>query len=246
MSGPPPLPGARWRRVRSASADFSAGEKPDPRRWEPRNPWFAGRPPCLFSPRLVSCAGGELRLGAEETAHAPDSSRRFLTSILRSRARYGYGYYEASIRTMAAGVCNAFWLYDPLPPSAKHRPGGFSEEIDIVEIFGRATNPADSGIAFHTVHRLATPYFEARSNGGVCALPDKSARVPLWFDPAAGFHDYGLLWTPEELRWYVDGRETFRRRNDFYHRPLRIMLDCEIMLAWDGLPRAADLPAQMR
>jgi len=55
------------------------------------------------------------------------------------------------------------------------------------------------------------------------------------------YYVYGLLWTPTEMIWYIDGKEVFRRDNDFFIRPLHLMLDCEIMQAWAGLPDAADL-----
>jgi len=60
------------------------------------------------------------------------------------------------------------------------------------------------------------------------------------------YHTYGLLWTPTELVWYLDGKEVFRRKNDFFNRPLHIIFDAEIMEAWDGLPSVTDLPSNFQ
>jgi beta-glucanase (GH16 family) len=68
--------------------------------------------------------------------------------------------------------------------------------------------------------------------------------MKVGFDFTEDFHVYGLLWTPNELVWYIDGKEVFRRENDYFKRPLHLMLDCEIMEAWVGLPDSKDLPGK--
>jgi beta-glucanase (GH16 family) len=147
---------------------------------------------------------------------------------------------------MKAAVCNAFWLYDPLSdePKKKYRPGDFTEEIDIFELFGKeGSKQSDCARAFYnTVHRLGTPYLEGRVFGSVEKLPDKSSRKKVDFDFADGYHVYGFLWTEKEMKWYADGVEMFSRPNDHFHRPMHVTFDCEIMYDWVGEPDKADLP----
>lgn len=90
---------------------------------------------------------------------------------------------------------------------------------------------------------MRTPYLEGVVHGGVETLPNRSGKAKVDFDFWADFHVYGFLWTKDRLVWYVDGREVFSRENDFFHRPLHLTLDCEIMYAWTGEPDRDDLPA---
>ena len=48
------------------------------------------------------------------------------------------------------------------------------------------------------------------------------------------------LFLVDELVWFLDGKEVFRRKNDFFKRPLHM---AEIMETWDGLPNPDDLPS---
>ena len=78
---------------------------------------------------------------------------------------------------MKANVCNAFWLYDPLRGNpAKYREGGFSEEIDIFEVFGKPNSKEMDRVCFTTVHRFITPYVESIVNSKQTPLPDKSGK----------------------------------------------------------------------
>jgi beta-glucanase (GH16 family) len=52
-----------------------------------------------------------------------------------------------------------------------------------------------------------------------------------------------LLWTPEEIKWYVDGTERWAINNEFHKNPHHMMFDAEIMEAWGGLPDLKDLPS---
>lgn len=243
--------GAEYRFNRTMSDEFN-GAALDSARWMDLNPTFYGRKPGVFDHRNVGVKDGMLELWAralkpEEVSYENRlrGFDRFSTAIVKSRQKVRYGYFEARCKGMHAAVCNAFWLYDPLSdaPEKKHRPGDVSEEIDIAEFFGKSVKPGNERILFNTVHCLKTPYVEATANGGVVALENRSGKTKVEFDFWADFHTYGCLWTPQEIRWYLDGKEVFRRTNDYFKRPLHLMLDCEIMETWVGLPDTKDLPA---
>lgn len=239
---------------RSASDEFDGG-KLDEAKWIDWVPSFPGRSSgFLFARDNVAVRDGKLELVARlmrEDEKTVENLRRgfttYATAYVRLREKTQYGYYECRAKGMKACVCNAFWLYDPLSdqPAKKFRPGDFSEEIDIFEIFGKVGSIAGSGCdraVYTTVHRLRTPYLEGLVLGGVEPLPLKTRTTKVDFDFWSGYHVYGFLWTETEMTWYVDGQEIFSRPNDFFKRPLHLVFDCEIMYAWTGEPDKADLP----
>jgi len=248
---PSPVPGFVF--DAEASDEFE-GEMLDRSKWDDWVESFQGRRRgFLFARDNVSVSDGKLALAARllrEDEKTLDNLARgfdtYATAIVKARRKTFYGYYECRAKAMRAAVCNAFWLYDPLSdaPKAKYRPGDFSEEIDVFELFGKeGSKPSDCRRAFYnTVHRLGTPYLEGRVFGSVEALPGKSSRRKVDFDFADGYHTYGFLWTEREMKWYADGVEMFSRPNDHFHRPLHVTFDCEIMYDWVGEPEAGDLP----
>ena len=243
---------AKW--TLSFSDDFD-GAALDRSKWSDFNPHFAGRPGSfVFARSNVAVKDGSLELTARELTDAEKASdlrgfttEKWATGTVKSRARIRYGYFEARIRSMKANVCNAFWLYDPLSDNLakKHAAGDESEEIDIVEMFGK---PRDEGLArtyCATLHRYLTPYTEAIVNRAKAEVPGGSFRQKMPFDFWADYHVYGCKWTESEIVWYVDGEKVFSRANDHWKRPLHVMLDCEVIASWAGEPDAADLPSTM-
>lgn len=241
--------GEGWALAPEFSDEFN-GTELDAAKWWDFNPEWHGRKPGYFSRENVTVKDGRLRLDARvqkpEDVTVENKVRgydRFTTSSVKSKKRVLYGYFEARCKSMRASVCNAFWLYDPLDPPAKYREGSFSEEIDIFEVFGKPTKAEYDRVYCTTVHRFYTPYVESIANFKQTPLPKKAAKQKVPFDLWADFHVYGFLWTPTEMRWFVDGKEVFARDNDYFSQALYIMFDCEIMKDWVGLPDPADLPA---
>jgi beta-glucanase (GH16 family) len=60
---------------------------------------------------------------------------------------------------------------------------------------------------------------------------------------AEGFHVYGFEWTPQELRFDVDGVCVRSAPNTHWHVPMHLIFDSETMPDWFGLPRHEDLPS---
>ena len=238
-----------WILDKSFSDEFNKS-KLDEARWWDFNPAWHGRKPSHFSRSNVKVKKGLLRLTAKsldsKKVSIQDKSRgydKFSTAIIKSKNRSYYGYYEARAKSMKAAVCNAFWLYDPLEESIKYREGEYSEEIDIFEVFGKANKKENKRAYYAAVHRYQTPYVESLVNKKKYKLENRYTRLEVPFDFYEDFHIYGLLWTENELVWFLDGKEVFRRKNDFFKRPLHIIFDAEIMQTWDGLPNIEDLPS---
>ena len=233
-------------------SDEFNGDALDDSKWWDFNPAWRGRKPALFSRENVKVADGSLQLTASqmkpEEVTVENKARvydKYWKAIVKSRKKIAYGYYEARCKSMRACVCNAFWLYDPFSgrPDIKYVEGDFSEEIDIFEFCGKPLQEAHDRIYWATVHRYATPYLESIVNRKKLPLPNFSFKTKVDFDFWADYHTYGLAWTPESLRWFIDGKEVFARENDYFNRPLHVIFDCEIMTDWFGNPLAEDLPA---
>ena len=222
----------------------------DQTKWWDFNPQWHGRRPAHFARSNVKLRKGKLVLTAKELnekkVSAENKARgydKYSTAIVKSKKRSFYGYYEAKAKSMSAGVCNAFWLYDPLDESAKYIGGEYSEEIDIFEVFGRASKKENHRAYYAAVHRYETPYVESLVNKKKYKLENRYRKLVVDYDFFSEYHIYGFLWTPDELIWFLDGKEVFRRKNDFFKRPLYIVFDAEIMETWDGLPNSNDLPS---
>lgn len=235
-------------RLNEQFCDDFEGTELNPQKWASLCPWFLGRTGAFyFDPANVSVQDGLLRLtaqmpkaGTAPLQHQLTNSDRYSTAFVQSRERILYGYFEVRSRSMKANVCNAFWLHNPLDPPAKWLKGDFSEEIDIFEVFGNPSVASRRREYLMTVHKYMTPYIEATGNADHESTGN-SAYVP--FDFAEDFHVYSFLWTPENLTWFVDGKELCKIRNTYHFRPLYLNFDCEVML-WEGTPDAADLPAK--
>ena len=238
-----------WVLDKSFSDEFNKS-KLDETKWWDFNPAWHGRKPSHFARSNVKVKKGLLRLLAKsldpKKVSIQDKARgydKFSTAIIKSKNRSYYGYYEARAKSMKAAVCNAFWLYDPLDESIKYREGEYSEEIDIFEVFGKANKKENQRAYYAAVHRYQTPYVESLVNKRKYKLENRYTRLEVPYDFYEDFHVYGLLWTADELVWFLDGKEVFRRKNDFFKRPLHVIFDAEIMETWDGLPNPDDLPS---
>jgi len=242
--------GEEWVFDKEFSDEFN-GTCLDSSKWWDFNPAWYGRKPAFFKRENVVVNDGMLQLAArvqkpEEVSYENKirGYDKFTKAIVKSKKRIKYGYLEARCKTMNALVCNAFWMYDPLDPKEKYTEGSFSEEIDIFEVFGKPTPkiPNLPRICFTTLHRFDSPYVESIVNISKTKIPNKSKQTIMPFELKDDFHVYGFLWTPTEMKWFLDGKEIFVRNNDYYSTALYIMFDCEIMKGWVGLPEPEDLP----
>ncbi|XP_047042495.1 putative xyloglucan endotransglucosylase/hydrolase protein 1 [Lolium rigidum] len=100
-----------------------------------------------------------------------------------SKLSYGSGFFHMRIKIpggYTAGVVTAYYLSSD-PDSGNH------DEVDF-EFLG---NVDGKPITLQT-------------NVFVNGHGDREQRLGLWFDPAADFHDYRILWNPYQLVVFVD------------------------------------------
>jgi len=213
-------------------SDEFEGNALDASKWWPTNPKWQGRQPALFHPSNVKVADGELQLTMRKWAPADVPTGKgyhtYTSAAVQSKERVCYGYFEIEAMPMRSHGSSAFWFYDSTP--------SIWTEIDVFEIGGGAPGyEAKYNMNAHVFH---TPEEKRHWNiGGTWVAP-----WPL----ADAFHVYGLEWTKEELKYYVDGVLVRRMKNTHWHQPLTLDFDSETMPNWFGLPRDEDLPSTFR
>ncbi|GAA0964265.1 glycoside hydrolase family 16 protein [Actinocorallia libanotica] len=138
-----------------------------------------------------------------------------------------YGRFAARVRIPTGnGVWPAFWM--------QRKNGGLVGsptygEIDVIETRGQEPH-------------LARGYAHAKDlkGGGVLLMPE-----PL----EAGYHVYGVDWTPKSITWWVDGKpyaQLPRYKNWPFAKPFFLVLSLQVGGSWVGPPdRTTRFPARL-
>ncbi|MBY8829735.1 glycoside hydrolase family 16 protein [Hephaestia mangrovi] len=147
----------------------------------------------------------------------------YSSGLISTRASFSqtYGYFEMRAKwSRGKGLWPAFWL---LPAS-----GGWPPEIDIMEAHGDKPRQI-----FQSVH--------SKSINSIT----KTVRM---IDPAQQYHTYGLLWTPENVDYYIDGEKTASIPTPAdMHQPMYLVANLAVGGGWPGDPDAAtQFPATMQ
>ncbi|WP_421440505.1 glycoside hydrolase family 16 protein [Agrobacterium tumefaciens] len=133
----------------------------------------------------------------------------FSSGGIISKDRYGFGYFEVSMRIASIpAVDNAFWLTT-----------GDHYEIDVVESFYPST-------ATSALHQWAPPPGSTKSA--------VSTAVKTKVDLSKDFHDYGVLWTPKEMVFAVDGEPYVALKTEGYAKQKAAVRLTNILVPWSG------------
>jgi endo-1,3-1,4-beta-glycanase ExoK len=153
----------------------------DLKSWYVSDGWSNGdHQSCEWRAHAVDLAGGKLRLTLSDRG---GKVRPIGCGEIHTNKRYGYGRYEARLRSAAgSGLNTAFFTYVGPPVGVPEH-----DEIDF-EFIGKQPDTVD-----------ITVWTKGKSSGA-------AVRVPLGFDASKDFHDYALEWTPTAVRWYADGK----------------------------------------
>lgn len=146
---------------------------------------------------------------AELAGDSDDTEREYMSGAIYSQGKLDitYGKIEARILTSPhTGNFPAFWM---MPSESLDGGWPNSGEIDIWEQIN-ASNGAHS-----TVHSGWTGWknYNKWEVGPKQGSPKSTNEA--WVD-ASLWHVYALEWDAEELRWYVDGEQTFSYKNMHY------------------------------
>ncbi|WMJ82218.1 glycoside hydrolase family 16 protein [Clostridium sp. MB40-C1] len=156
---------------------------------------------CIWRKNNVSFKNGIMTLKIDKE---PDgTSRPYSGGEYASNNTYGYGYYSVRMKPIKNdGVVSSFFTYS-------ENSSGRAHEIDI-EFTGKDTTKVEFN------------YFtDGISAGGFI--------YDLGFDASLDFHEYGFLWLPDSITWYVDGKEAIKASGKVPSIPGHI-----IMNVWPG------------
>jgi beta-glucanase (GH16 family) len=202
-------------------ADEFDGDKLDPTKWNPRDPWGRERNSELqaYVPDAFKVKDGVLKIMAEKRkADYAGKTREYTSGMMSTYQKFAqkFGRFEIRCRIpKGKGLWPAFWLLpDPL---------GWPPEIDVLETLGHETNRA------YFTHHWRDESRKHQSHGGHVDDGDLSA----------GFHTYAAEWSPEVIVWYLDGKEAFRStRSVPKELPMYMLANLAVGGQWPGAPNA--------
>jgi endo-1,3-1,4-beta-glycanase ExoK len=129
--------------------------------------------------RHIAIAGGRMSITLDDSGA---SGRSFASGEYQTHRFFGYGRFEARLKSVAApGFVTGFFTYTgPTFNGAPH------DEIDF-EFLGKSPR------------QVQLNYFTDGKGG-------HDTTIDLGFDASADFHTYAFEWRPDSIRWFVDGR----------------------------------------
>jgi hypothetical protein len=143
------------------------------------------------TPGNVEASGGGLRLKTMAAANCRHN-QKWSTGSIQSKAEYRYGYFEVTMKIAdIKGMNNAFWMNTGNQPAT-----GDYFEIDVSEV------------QYPNYDHIGLQQYPAKKDG--VALSSVKHTGMGWGtnfvdDLSSTFHDYGVLWTPREMIFAIDG-----------------------------------------
>jgi beta-glucanase (GH16 family) len=153
-----------------------------------------------------------------KTLLATNCHNKWATGYIASKAHYGYGFFEARMKIAdIKGMNNAFWM-----TTDDHPQTGDHFEMDVTE----AQYPDYS--------HLGLQQYPAKGNHAI-KWTGMGWGAKFDHDLSAGYHDYGVLWLPNEIVYEVDGEPVAAAvTNGAVHPPAMVELSTALIYA--GIP----------
>ena len=173
---------------------------------------------------FVSNPDGTLSIIAKPSTNPELFGYGYTSGMISTKESFAqtYGYFEMRAELpSAAGGWPAFWL---VPAD-----GSWPPELDVME-----TLTGDPNLDHTTAHSIST---------GTHTQVAAENFIP---DTASGFHTYGVLWTPTDLVWYVDGVEVFHAATPADMNKPMYMIANLALGGWSGAIDNAQMPEEMR
>ena len=220
----------KWKLLKEFSDEFEA-EVINETLWYPNNPKWKGRKPTYFHGSNVRLENGEIvfRVNQHGKEALPEGYTH-TTGFIKSKNKFLYGYFEAEVKLMDAPWVSGFWMTNVSKD--------WWTEIDICENApGLSYNRHDLNSNLHV--------FRAPKDKG--DVKKHFARSKKYYFPAelqADYHVWGLEWTKEYIRFYIDGILFREAENTHWHQPLEVNFNCESNKWFGALPNDERLDGQ--
>ncbi len=209
--------------------DEFEGQALDPEKWKP---WAIGPRRDAFNVAdAPQVRDGKLIITTRRNGDRVETGGAWTQGIYEPT----YGYFEARIRfPKEVGHWGAFWLNCGGMGNPVGDPKKAGVEMDIVEFHQKMKSGTQ---VQHNLHWDG--YGDAhKSRGRSVDLAGASEE----------FHTYGMEWSPEGYRFFVDGKETFTQVGEgavvASGRPQYLILSIEVG-TWAGSIKDAKLPDSM-
>lgn len=190
-----------------------------------------------YVPDEALVENGMLRLRSRLRDYGP---RHYTSGRVDTSGKFAavYGRFEIRARLpRGKGLWPAHWLYPQKRDWAMERlmaeeiakgnerlipeERPWYSEIDIMELLGH-----EPDVVYGTLHYYTFDGQKKSSSGNVRGVADYSA----------DFHVYAIEWEPDEIRWYVDGRQIHATREGVPHTPHYLILNTAVGGEWPGNP----------
>lgn len=157
----------------------------------------------------------------------------YVSGVLTTEKSFSqkYGRFEVRAKVpFGQGLWSAFWLL----PSFDQWPSGVAvlPEIDVMEHLGHESN------GYHTT-------LHTNQTGPLTSHPYNHT---IATDLTKDFHVYSVVWSPESVKWYLDG--DFKAKHPTpkdFTRPVHFLLNLAVGGNWPGSPDATtEFPAKFQ
>jgi beta-glucanase (GH16 family) len=187
-----------------------------------------------YEPGQVVTGGGECQLTARLATPADDvpPGHTWLSGIISARPTFLFGTVEIRAMMPSAafpgiGVARGMW-----PGIYLLAPSQWPPEYDLVEV-------GPEPLSIHVTDHWRAGGLNQQYGIGVTG-----------YDPAA-FHDYKLVWSATEVRWYIDGDLVYTRSDRAAISTVPMQLNISLAVggpdSWSGPPDATTpSPSVMR
>jgi endo-1,3-1,4-beta-glycanase ExoK len=169
-------------RIAGAKSFFETFATLDSSRWVVANGWVnSPEQGCVWSATNVKVVGQRMSLALNNRRLW---GKNFSCAEVQSRQLYGHGTYEVRVQPAAgSGIISSFFSY-----------AGPAHGAD---------KSQERWISFDFVGKDLKTLLLGYNTGGRVHRHS----VSLAFDPSAAMNDYAMQWTPQAVRWFVNGQQ---------------------------------------
>ncbi len=211
-----------WKLDKRHSDEFNDNSLND-KIWLPNARNWKGRQPTFFHPSNIELRDGYLifsvnKHGDEELPDGYTHTSGFVTS----KAEHLYGYYEARLKPNNSPWVTCFWL--------ARGTADWWTEIDICE-----NCPFTQGNE-HDLNSNVHVFKAPPEHGDVKEHFSIGKKYGVPFRLQDDFHTWGMDWTEEYIKLYIDGVLYREVENTHWHQPLNVNINNESNKWFGALP----------